>query len=430
MTRPRVPFAGTPALMAAVARALKEPQGIQAAVVPLSQMQADFRRPAFALLALDGLAPVIEAQPAASVFLTDSLDIMILGPDLPRDSLRAAVGRMRRLFAADPLARATGPQTDRFARWFDLEREDHRRALAALVDAIDQRSAEIALQKGAWTINDQPITPQRLALLLADMEHLDIAPLLDSQRAVRVGGNRTADVLFEEYFFSVERLRRKIAPDISLTSDRWLFQDFSRALDRHMLRVLERVLSRRLRLPRTLAINLNLDSVITDTFDRFTRSLRPGQALIVEAQAVDVFADVAAYLRVRDHLHAQGHRITIDALTPRVLEAVDLVPLAADFYKLAWIPDSVHTVADEDAAATSALIKAIGVDRVICCHVESKQAMAWGLKAGVRCFQGFFIDTLVASDTLVPAGATTGNGGPAATGVEATPGNPGAQPMS
>lgn len=420
MAEARVKTGGTRALMAATARILQNPGGMQAAVVALSQLQPEFRRREFAQRAVDLFEPVVIPRPDIMVFLPDSLDIVLLGPCLPRDMIRQVVSRVRGLFGADPLTRAQSSDQDHFARWFDLSREEHRKALTSLIDAVDQRSGEVTQRRGSWNVNDQPLTPQRLSLLLADMEHLDITPMLESQHAVRVGGQRTADVVFEEFFISLERLRQKIAPEINLWVDRWLFQDFSRSLDRHILRVLQEVLARREHPPPLLSVNMNLDSVASDAFDAFAAALAPGQTLIVEAQGADVFADVGAFLKIRDRLHERGHRILIDALTPRVLESVDLVPLGADYIKLAWNPGMAHAVAEEDAAAARALIAALGSDKVICCHVDSKEAMAWGLKAGLRCFQGFFIDTLVGDTAPLPARG--GGGGGARAGAGTGPG--------
>jgi EAL domain-containing protein (putative c-di-GMP-specific phosphodiesterase class I) len=327
------------------------------------------------------------------VFLPASLDIVIMGRDLPRDAVRDAAGAIRALFGADPLARERAPGRDRFARWFDLARPDHMKAFLTLADDIDQRSAEAAQATGAWNINDQPLTPKRLALLTADMEGLDVGPLLHRQAVVEVTEDRRATLVHEEFLISLSALRKKVAEEVNLQSDRWLFQDFTRSLDRHLLRVLKNM--EVFQKPKALSINMNLETLYSDAFTGFAAALRPDQTLVVEAQGVDVFADIGVFLRARDWLHNKGHKLLIDGLTPRTMETVDLGPLGADFYKLGWNPGLVHSVDGDDAAAARALIGAIGADKVILGRVDSEQAMAWGIRAGIRRFQGFFVDSML-----------------------------------
>ncbi|WP_413207276.1 diguanylate phosphodiesterase [Rhodospirillum sp. A1_3_36] len=380
-------------MMTALAGLKQNPAGHQVAVIALSQLQPEFRRLNLVQRAAEVFAPLMRVKDGPLVFLPASLDIVILGRNLPRDAIRDAAGAIRALFGADPLARERAPGRDRFARWFDLARPDHMKAFATLADDIDQRSAEAAQATGAWNINDQPLTPKRLALLTADMENLDVAPLLHRQAVVEVTEDRRALLVHEEFLISLSALRKKVAEEVNLQSDRWLFQDFTRSLDRHLLRVLKNM--EVFQKPKALSINMNLETLYSDAFAGFAAALRPDQTLVVEAQGVDVFADIGVFLRARDWLHDKGHKLLIDGLTPRTMETVDLGPLGADFYKLGWNPGLVHSVDGDDAAAARALIGAIGADKVILGRVDSEQAMAWGIRAGIHRFQGFFVDSML-----------------------------------
>jgi EAL domain-containing protein (putative c-di-GMP-specific phosphodiesterase class I) len=380
-------------MMEALVQLKQNPSGFQVAVIALSQLQPEFRRHNLVQRAAELFAPLARAKGGPRIFLPASLDVVVLGQDLPRDAVRDAASAVRALFGSDPLARERAPGRDRFARWFDLGRPDHLKAFITLADDIDRRSAEAAQATGAWNINDQPLTPKRLALLTADMETLDVGPMLHRQAVVEVGDDRRAVVSFEEFYVSLSALRKKVAEEVNLQSDRWLFQDFSRSLDRHILRVLKNldVLSK----PHAVSVNLNLETLYSDAFAGFANALGENQTLVVEAQGVDVFADIGVFLRARDWLHERGHKLLIDGLTPRTMETVDLGPLGADYYKLGWNPGLVHSVDGDDAAAARALISAIGAEKLVLCHVDSEQAMAWGLRAGIRRFQGFFVDSML-----------------------------------
>ncbi|GEO81561.1 EAL domain-containing protein [Pararhodospirillum oryzae] len=393
MSQATATFGGGRALARAVGEARKDPAGRQATVLALSRLQPEFRRRPLVHGAAALFAPLHRPDDGIQVYLAECLDIVVLGRDLPRDALRETAGRVRRLFGADPLTRESGPGRDRFARWFDLGNVDHLNAFLGVADDIDRRAGEASQATGAWNINDQPLTPQRLALLVADMDRLDIGPYLQRQPVITITEARTTKVLFEEIYVSLGPLRAAIAEEVNLTSDRWLFQDFTRSLDHHLLRVLKSTLAGRVF--GSLSVNLNLDSLHGAAFDSLARALGPERPLVVEAQGVDAFADLGAMLRARDWLHARGHKLVIDGLTPRVLETVDLAPLGADYYKLIWNPGLVHSVDGDEAAAARALIGALGPGRVILCRTDSERAMTWGLRAGIRHFQGFLVDTMV-----------------------------------
>ncbi|ABC20929.1 Putative diguanylate phosphodiesterase (EAL domain) [Rhodospirillum rubrum ATCC 11170] len=399
MPQSTVVSGGARAMMEMLGRLEAAPAGYQVAVIALSQLQPEFRRPLLVRRATDLFEPLVKAVGGPRVYLPDSLDIVVIGKNLSRAGVRLAAEGIRTLFGADPLVRGrTGGGIDRFARWFDLGRADHHGAFKALADDIDRRSAEQAQATGAWDGHEQPLTPKRLALLISDMETLDVAPLLQRQPVIRVTKAPSAEIDFEEIFISLSALRKRVAEHIDLQSDRWLFQDFSRSLDRHILRTLKPLAT--CRGAGTISVNLNLETLTSDTFEGFVQAMPLEQRLIVEVQGIDVFADIGAFLRARDRLRNRGHRLLIDGLTPRTMETVDLGQLDADFYKLQWNPGFIHVVDGDEAAAARGLIGAIGAAKLVLSRVESEQAMTWGLLCGIRRFQGFFVDTLLGGAIL------------------------------
>ena len=77
----------------------------------------------------------------------------------------------------------------------------------------------------------QHLTPKNLDQVSRNFKRLDAAPLIKQQSAVQIDPNGQGQLLFREYYLSIADLRQKVAPDIDLMADRWLFQFLTTILD-------------------------------------------------------------------------------------------------------------------------------------------------------------------------------------------------------
>ncbi|WP_404382085.1 hypothetical protein [Caenispirillum salinarum] len=353
----------------------------------------------------------LETGHGAAVYTLDNDDLVILGRTLPESEIDLIIHRVRSLFEHDPLTYAGGGQADPddpFVTWYDLM-TDHRR-LRLAVEAVEQDRLERLGTVGSgglvspysWAAPreavPEPVDPRALERVLDAFALFDLGPHLRRQPAVRIGDDRLAEVAFEEFFASIGGVQKALCPETVLTADRWLFQDFSRALDRRVLEILaDQPL---LRKPGAISLNLNLESTRSPAFRRLVKAMGGRQKLVVEVQVIDVFADIHAYEDARDALREAGHEVLIDGLSPVTLRLLDVRKLAPDYAKVLWNADLATEETADKTAAFAAEVKAVGPRRVVLARCDTEAAVMWGLNNGIQMFQGRFIDAVLGTMTM------------------------------
>ncbi|WP_176525267.1 EAL domain-containing protein [Caenispirillum bisanense] len=353
----------------------------------------------------------LETGHGANVYRLSNDDLVILGRALPVNEIDTIVHRVRSLFEHDPVTyagRGWNDPNDPFVSWFDLMTDwralsdEIARLEEARLAALQRQGSGGPVSPFSWSApkdaGPEPIDPRALDRVLTAFEGFDITAHMRRQPAVRITEARVAEIAFEEFFVSIGHLQRGLAPDVVLTADRWLFQDFSRALDRRMLQVLTtQPLARR---PGTISLNLNLESTRDPFFERFVASLGRKQGMVVEVQVIDVFADIAGYEAARDALREAGHKVLIDGLSPVTLRLLDVRRLDPDYAKVLWNADLASEQTADKSAAFAAEVKAVGPERVVLARCDTEAAVLWGLENGIRVFQGRFIDAVLGTVTM------------------------------
>ncbi|MFN3076165.1 MAG: EAL domain-containing protein [Alphaproteobacteria bacterium] len=372
-------------------------EGWVAVHLHLSRLQHENRdatRLRIAVRVLDPLAIGYRSQ----IFLLGNSDIVILCRDAPPDDLEAVVYKVRALFGKDPLAQMGGAADgdDSMATWYNLEPDYPKFFDAVQLLVLEEEGRRRA--KSTQPPPPEPLTAQRLEAVLAVLEQTDVAPMIQRQAAVLVGAKNTADVAFQEFFFSMADVKRTIAPKIDVMAHEWLFQSLVGELDRHMLRALMRSAVRHR--AQTVSVNLNLSTLKQSVFQSFVDSLLPNQTLIVEVAVVDAFADLPLFLSQRDMLHERGFKILLDRVTPLVLEMIDLSQFEADYFKLSWTHDLGAAHHKRVLFPPHETVAAIGPERIVLSRCDSEAAVKWGMDLGISIFQGRFVDAMLAAVTM------------------------------
>ncbi len=362
-------------------------EGRTAVHLHLSQLRPHHRTDAHLRVAVRMLDPLVQVY-RAQMFLLENSDVVILCKDIRPTELDNLIYRLRGLFGKDPLTYAdSGDGRDRFYDWYDLELQyDEFLEMCQRLEADAkrlqrERQAAVALP---------PLEPRGLDDVLERMARIDIAPLVRRQSAVALTERNRAEVLFQEFYVSVPDLQKAVSPEAMLTGNRWLFQHLSQTLDQ---RVLTAVIDNELRrLPPALSLNLNLATVFAAPFRRFEKAMADaGVGIVVEAQIIDVFADLGSFFYARDMLRERGHTVVLDGIGGMTLEFMDLGHYEADRIKLFWSPDFLDRVTGADVRRS---FGAIGLERVILARCDSEAAIQWGLDAGIACFQGRYVDAM------------------------------------
>ncbi|WP_028878126.1 EAL domain-containing protein [Terasakiella pusilla] len=374
----------------------KNPQGQCAVHVHLSRLQKANRRPDYIRIAERAFDP-ISVNHGAELFILGNFDIVLTCPSTKVGEIDKALDTVRMLFKADPLiGQRDIAGEEMLSSWFDLE-EDFSFFKEAVVTAALSGMA-LKMKTGTSVMEDEKLTPKNLDQLARSFKQLDARPLMRHQSAVQVGTNGQGQLLFREYFVSINDLRKAVAPDIDLLADRWLFQYLTMILDQRVLLMLR---SQSMDdLPKVISLNLNLQTIHTKDFQMFDQFVGDqAHRVILEFQPLDVFSDIFVYEEIRDLLHARGYQVLIDAIQPLVLDYYDPSRLQADFYKIAWGDRLGASATQSGQAEMRELIQSIGSQKIIISHVDGEEAVRFGLQLGVQRFQGFFVDKLVEAMT-------------------------------
>jgi hypothetical protein len=324
--------------------------------------------------------------------------------------------RLRYLFSDDPLANANDTalvdnsellvsydggfpqalpafsdlvQPPKFCSWFELEREYEAFCLHLneyLEGLAPSRSA-------AGSTRREPLDPARLARMETSLANMDLSGLIRRQPVCALLPRAAPQPLFAELYIAIRELAETILPGVDLTADTWLFQRLAESLDRRLLSCL---VSQQLGLGQgAISVNLRLATLLSPEFLKFDHEYRrqTPAPVIIELQLIDIFAELGAYLFIREFVRDRGYLMCIDGLHYLHLPLIDRKRLGADLVKVIWSPDLLDGLDDARRQELKAAIKRAGVDRVILCRCDSADAIGWGQSVGIRLFQGHYIDS-------------------------------------
>ena len=347
------------------------------ALSPVNKMPQKIK--AFAEQVRDGAAKTGQA----AAFVLSNQDIAFILKNQPNDALDDIVRQMRRTFQGD---RALYDSKIDLAHSYSLERD-----FATVKAVAEQREAERKrMEKSAEPDRSVPLAPEHLDAILRNIQGFNILRLIRRQEAIQLGADGFSG-LFLEYFTSTIDLKKAIAPDVDVLSNRWLFQYLSETLDKRMLGISEELFAHT---SKKLSLNLNISTLFSPIFENFLAQMPEHLKAVVEVRLMDVMQNTRRFMTARDLLHETGNEILIDGLTPDTFDFVDMGLFEPDFVKLNW-PFKGLTAQDE--ASLETMTKTFPVEKVILMRVENEESLKWGLTHGINKFQGYFIDSLSAA---------------------------------
>ena len=342
----------------------------------------------------------------SELFQISSGDVFFLWHGGTFADVDPVVLRLRYLFSDDPLANTADDQVGdhpdliayqdreqaappRFCDWFDLEREygSFSLHLDRCLEALGRRQgAEAAARR-------QPLDPARLAQLEGRLAGMDLSGLIRRQMVCALLPQSGPQPLFAEVHVALRDLADALVPGIDLTADTWLFQRLAEALDRRLLACLAKQEPGAPAVP--ISVNLRLATLLSPEFLKFDLEYRRQTTapVIVEVQLIDIFAELGAYLFIREFVRDRGYLMCIDGLHYLHLPLIDRKRLGADLVKMIWSPDLLDSLNEARRQELKAAIKRVGVDRVTLCRCDSVEAIRWGQSLGIRLFQGHYIDS-------------------------------------
>lgn len=367
-------------------RMRRNPEGRKVVHLRLSQLLPPNRTPVRLKIATR-MFRTLESGRQAQIFSLSNDDLaMIIGAGAQRD-VNNIIHRIRKLFEGDPLTLDDEGGNDRFVQWYDLALDA---AMAIqIAQQLRQEAQQSAPRAAVQTLPN--ITPAALDEIHKKLAFLNVVPYVRDQVAMRVDTQTNeASIEFYEFFLSVGDIQKIIAPNWNLFGDRSLFQDLSRTMDQRMLEIVLR--APQARSAPAISLNLNLETVFTPAFQNFLERVEQPQKVIVEVQAVDVLTNFSLYLDAQSVLPSLGHAVLIDGLSTSALAMLDVTLMKPDYAKIIWAPELLDMMDPATNQSAAFIVQNIGPEKVILSRCDSASAMAWGIKTGIRVFQGHFLD--------------------------------------
>jgi hypothetical protein len=245
-----------------------------------------------------------------------------------------------------------------------------------LLDALRATPDEAG---GAEPVALPPLDTDMLAMLEANLVQADVARFARRHPVWRLTDG-PASIAWERRTLSVEELTAGLLPGCDVQKDPWLFRRLTRTLDRRMLALLAS--PGELAGVRPFTLDLNVASVLSPEFLRFDAALPTplrGRVMI-ELMPADIMADAASFVFARGFARARGYRLMLRNATPALLRILSLEALDLDHVQFRW------TAALAEAKAET--IGELSPGRLVLFRADKQAAIDWGIRAGIRLFQG------------------------------------------
>lgn len=382
-----------------VERLRRNPTGRRALHARLSLLHPDNQREHHLRVAQKTLDKVLRLDNGALFRLANN-DLVIVCSTQNAELLDDAVRRLAFLFKDDPILNGASKldlfSDTSFCRLYLLDQDFEEFSIVAQ-SLTTSRTARIARPQDASTPASNrmmPLQPSQMGEIATAIAQADLSSMMQRQSTFLMAPGERPEPVFREIYFSMNHLQQVLVPGHDILANRWLFQDFTRHLDRRMISFLVHNDDESLR--QSYSLNLNISTLLSKDFLTLDETLNAQvrRSIVIEFQLIDVFADVANFLFARDFLRDRGYNICLDGTTQLSLPFVDRKKLGFDMVKLLW-DDGFNThMQSPRGQDLKTAIEEIGPERVILSHCGTEEALDVGQGLGLSLYQGFHVDEL------------------------------------
>ncbi len=401
------------ALLDFVERLRKFTKGRRAVHLRLSRLRPYNRRAHHLRIASTSFDELVRDFDGA-LFRLFNNDLVVICNGAEVADIDRSVLHLRYLFSEDPFLKNDEDGDARFCVWFDLE-EDYLDLLSLAQRMVSaqarhaQRKTERSDKAPARKIAEEkeekdekgeeaphsPLDPPNLAALEQAIAQTDLSTFIRRQPICAVVRDRKPEPVYYEIYTSIEALRQIVMPGVDLRANQWLFQDFTKHLDRRMIAYLAQ--NDDATLQNAFSVNLNVSTLLSPEFLDFDEVLNSGTrgGIVIEVQLFDVYAELGNFLFARDFLHERGYRFCLDAMTHLSLPLIDREGLGFDLVKLLWSADLYDQLSGARGQGVREAALKIGSERLILNHCDTEQALEVGDSLGITLFQGRLLDEML-----------------------------------
>lgn len=360
-------------------RILKSRSEYKVLYINISKLKLKNRHPRFVRIVarmFDNMVAIADG----TMFVFSSGDIAILGKNIDEKLVDEATEKLRSGLLTDPIW--VNQDSEKLVQLYTGNDFD---ALMGQVNETILNGAEVAMPH-----DPAPIDAGQIEAIKNHIDTMDLIDLVKHQSVIRFDASDKFTKLFEEFFVAVKDLSSRFDRDIDLTANKWLFLYLTQTLDKKTMASF--AFSELHNNKTKVSINLNLSSLFTPEFDKFTELLKEkGQGLIVEVHTIDILNNMQAYFDAKELLHRAGYEILLDAADIEMLQSLNIKKFAPDYIKIFWHPLlEDYEIGDN----IKNLFAEIGVEKIILAKTINETALRWGVKHKIRTFQGPYIDNL------------------------------------
>jgi EAL domain-containing protein (putative c-di-GMP-specific phosphodiesterase class I) len=266
------------------------------------------------------------------------------------------------------------------------ERANHYIEIVRAASAIPADGASEALRSEAAR---GPLTIWSADQINKLLSEIDLRRYSRTQSIYKRGSDGSWTPVCEEYFISIEDLRRERFPKLEIITPEHLFLALCETLDHQLLSTL--VENNQTILGRSVNLNLSVAAVLSAIFAQFARGIPRDQRSKVgfEIHRGDLLQDFARSLGAFETLRQEGFKVALDAMTPDMAPYLNMAAFNVDYIKINVSRDRADLLSDP--AIRKALAQ-IPPDRMIFFRCDNEKALAAGIEMGVTLFQGWLID--------------------------------------
>ncbi|MBE6444693.1 MAG: hypothetical protein E7019_01345 [Alphaproteobacteria bacterium] len=348
--------------------------------VYVSKLKPKNRHPLFVKVIarlFDGLVGAAEGQ----LFVLENGDFVIIGKNITSVTINNAVGKLRKCLASDPILMSQ--EECAFTKIYMFPEEFIDLGMQ-IEEMMINRNVDVP------TIQKFAIEAKQLESVKEHLDDIDVAEIVKHQSILRFESSDVFKSLYQEFFVAVKDLSLQYNPSIDLVANKWLFLYLTQILDKKTISSFKQ--SAINNYPQAVGLNLNLSSVFSDEFKNlisdFTNS---GKYIIAEVQLSDMFNSLNLYFEAKKFLHDHNCKMLVDGLTLSMLQTLDIPRLQPDLVKIFWDPIMEF---DTNNANFKKFISDFGSDNIILAKCKDVKSIRWGIKYGIRNFQGPYIDNL------------------------------------
>jgi hypothetical protein len=360
----RPPMASEDTLLAYLEQVAGGRSGQRALIFRLSRLHRSHRRDKHMPIVANMLQEVM-AQYPGRLFALRNGDVVMVCKGITRKAIEETTELLRYLFNDDPLAREGAEQAD-FCATFDLE-VNYAQFIAALEEIRESEAKRRALRPPPVQLAASGETglldSARVSALIDAVSRVDLSAMGRRQTVWEMVPGKPPQPRFDEFFFSIDQVRRAIGDNFDLAKDRQLFIYLMRWLDRYMLANLLRTHAN---FQRPLSVNINLATLLSPEFTAFDDQ-RPTDwrdRIILEVQLADLWSDLPAFLALSEGLKRRGYQRCLDGVLYKALPLINFRRFDVDYVKVVW-DDALLQLEDRVLREMCEAIAECGKGRII-----------------------------------------------------------------